>query len=201
MKRLTLIAACAAAVVTAQAQQKLEREECLKYAFIVTANLKEMLNTPIPTDPDVKRPVAFKEEDHGAMVLPEAKLTAETFAKAGKAVTPVGQLWMVKLAPVKGEQVVPVAKLRQLHLSSGDEQADAVCCALGLGKTGDGGLELLIYGQGAEPVVRVPVKSISGGPQENPIEMSAERKGDDGTITLRFVGKYEATFTVRDPEK
>jgi hypothetical protein len=44
------------------------------------------------------------------------------------------------------------------------------------------------------------MKSISGQ-QENPIEMSAERKDDDGVITLKILGKYEATFSVTAAEQ
>ena len=83
MKTTTIAAVLLTGVLAVQAQERLPREEALKYAFIVSANLKEMLNTPIPTDPDVKRPVALRDGDYGGMVLPEAKLTAEKLAKAG----------------------------------------------------------------------------------------------------------------------
>ena len=183
----------------ARAQEQLPRENALKGAFIVSLNLKEMLNTPIPTDPDVKRPVAVGHEGHGGMVLPEAKLSAETFAKAGKDVTPVGQLWMLKLVPISDGQPLPTSKLRVVHVKSEDNEADVVCCALGVRKDADGGLELLIYGKDKEPVLRVPLKALSA-PQENPIEMSAEARDNSGLVTLKLVGKYQASFTVTEPE-
>jgi len=37
------------------------------------------------------------------------------------------------------------SKLRVVHLKSEDNEADVVCCALGVRKDADGGLELLIY--------------------------------------------------------
>jgi hypothetical protein len=49
-------------------------------------------------------------------------------------------------------------------------------------------------------VTRVPLKAISK-PQDSPIDISAERKDDGGLITLRFVGKYEASFMVTDPDQ
>jgi hypothetical protein len=91
MKTTLLATALFATALSAPSQEKVGREECMKYALIVSANLKDMLNTPIPTDPDLKRPAAVKDEGCGAMVLPEAKLTAQTFAKVGKEVVPVGQ--------------------------------------------------------------------------------------------------------------
>ncbi len=187
-------------LVSTQAQETVAREECLKYAFVTCANLKEMVGTPIPTDPDVKRAVAVKDGEYGGMVLPESKLSADTFAKAGKEGVPVGQLWMHKLVPLDGDQVVPAEKLRMVHLSSGDQEADVPCCALAARKNAEGALELLIFGKGKEPVMKVPLKTISNS-QETPIEMSAERKDNGGLITLQFVGKYEASFMVTDPDR
>ena len=84
MKRTLLAAVLLTGLLSLQAQERLSREEALKYAFFTSVNLNQMLQTPIPTDPDVKRPVAMRDdEQHGGMVLPEAKLSADTFAKAG----------------------------------------------------------------------------------------------------------------------
>jgi len=57
---------------------------------------------------------------------------------------------------------------------------------------------LLIYGKDKEPVLRVPLKALSA-PQENPIEMSAEARDNSGLVTLKLVGKYQASFTVTEP--
>ena len=83
MKTTSIAAVLLTAAFAVQAQERLPREEALKYAFFVSVNLKEMLKTPIPTDPDVKRPVVLREGDYGGMVLPETKLTAETLAIGG----------------------------------------------------------------------------------------------------------------------
>ena len=91
MKRTLFVAVLLTGLLTVQAQERLSREEALEYAFFTSVNLKEMLQTPIPTDPDVKRPVAMRDdEQHGGMVLPESKLSADTFAKAGTEVIPGG---------------------------------------------------------------------------------------------------------------
>jgi hypothetical protein len=198
MKRTIIAAVLLSGLLAVQAQERMSREEALKYAFIASSDLKEMLQTPIPTDPDVKRPVAMKDADHGGMVLPEAKLGANTFANAGKEATSVGQLWLAKLAPMNGGEVVPKSKLRMVHLRVGDQEGDAVCCALGVSKVANGGLELLIYGKDKEPLTRVPMKSVSGQ-QDNPIEMSCERQDDKALVTLKFLGKYEVTFAVTEP--
>jgi len=199
MNRTLIAAALLTGLLGVQAQERLSREEALKYAFFASSDLQEMLNTPIPTDPDIKRPVALKDGDRGGMVLPEAKLSADTFANAGKEVASVGQLWLVKLAPVNEGQVVSKTRLRTVRVRAGDQEEDAVCCALGVCKDANRGLEFLIYGKDKEPLMRVPMKSISGQ-QDNPIEMSCERKDDNGLVTLKFLGKYAVTFAVTAPE-
>lgn len=199
MKRTLIAAALLSGLVAAQAQERLPRAEALQYAFFASSNLKAMLNTPIPTDPDVKRVVAVRDGDYGGMVLPEAKLSAETFTQAGEEPKSVGQLWLRGLAPMNAGEVVPASKLYIVHVQAMDQEADVPCCALGVSKGASGGLELLVYGKDKEPVTRVAMKSISGQ-QENPIEITAERKDDSGVITLKFLGKYKATFSVTAPD-
>ena len=200
MKRTLIAAVLLTGLVAVPAQERLSREEALKYAFFTSADLKEMLKTPIATDPDVKRPVAMRDaEHHGGMILPEAKLSADAFAKASKEPTSVGQLWLLKLAPVNEGNVVSKSRLRTVLVHAGDAEADAACCALGVCKDEKRGLEVLIYGKDKEPLTRVPIKTVSGQ-QDNPIEMSCERQGDNGMLTLKFLGKYEVTFAVTEPE-
>jgi len=199
MKHTLISALFLTGLLAAPAQERLSREDALKYAFFASTDLKAMLNTPIPTDPDIKRPVGVHDGDYGALVLPEAKLNADTFAKAGKEPKPVGQLWLRNLAPENEGQRAPQSDLYTVHVRAMDQEADAVCCALAVSKKEDGGLELLIYGKGKEPVARAQMKSITSQ-QDNPVEISAERKDDDGLITLKFLGKYEVTFTVSAPD-
>ena len=133
-------------------------------------------------------------------MLPESKLRAVTFSGADDKPASVGQIWMVKLVPLVEGQPVPASKLRVVHLSHGDKEVDAPLCALGVRKGSDGGLELLIYGKSSEPVMRVPLKTITAE-QDTPIVLAAERREEGGLITLKFLGKYEASFMVTDPDK
>jgi hypothetical protein len=199
MKRTLIAAAFLIGLLAVQAQERMPREEALKVALFVSTDLKEMLNTPIPTEPDIKRPVAIQDDDYQLMVFPEYKLSADTFAKAGKEPKPVGQLWLHNLVPENGGQRAPRSKLHAVHLHAMGLEADLVGCALGVCKSENGGLELLIYGKEKEPVTRVAMKSVSVQ-QENPIEMSAERKDHSELVTLNFLGKYQATFTFSAPD-
>lgn len=198
MKRIIVAAVLIASLNGSQAQEAVSRDEALKYAFGACLDLKQMLQTPIATDPDVKRPVVIRDGDYGGMVLPESKLTLAGLDQGGKEVVPIGQLWLHKLAPLVDGHVVPAAQLAMVTVRLPEGEATVPVLALGIQRT-DNGVELLVYGKGKEPVVRVPAKPISAK-QENGIEISSDRRDDSGVITLKILGKYQASFSVTDPE-
>lgn len=191
MKKTILVIALLAGLATAQAQQSATREEALKAAFAISADLKQMLGTPIPTDPDVKRPVAVRAGERGALVLPECKLTADTLAKAGKDVVPVGQLYL-RMVKLQGDSEPPKPE-KLLTITVGERSAQLH--ALGVGKSAEGKLELLIYGKDKEPLQRVALKKISEK-TEIPVELSGEQQNGGALLTLRLCGSYEASFMI-----
>jgi len=200
MKKLIVIAALLAGISIAQAQERMPRAEALKYAFYACQDLKQLLNTPIPTDPDVKRPVVVYEGDYGAMILPETKLAADQLAKAGAQPVPVAQLWLHKLVPLDGTLAVRSERLQMATVQREGEQATLPLCALAVCKGADGKLELVVYGKAKDPVLRAPLKPITAT-QEDPVEVTAERQEEGGLLTLKILGKYEASFMVTDPEQ
>jgi hypothetical protein len=199
MKQTLLTLALLSALTLASAQEKLSREETLRYAFVVAADLKQLQATPIPTDVDVKQPVAFRAGDFGGMALPEAKLSADAIAKAGEKVVPIGQLWLRKLTPMREGAAVAASKLCMVTLSHEGNQVKVSQYALGVQKNGSGALELLVFGKDKEPVVKVPLKTIDAK-QDVPIDLSAERESDSGKVTLNILGKYTATVAVTQLE-
>lgn len=178
-----------ASVGVAAAQEAVSREEALKAAFAACRDLPQMLATPIPTDPDVKRPIAIHADNRGVMILPESKLCVAGLAKAGSEVVPLGQLWMLKTVPVVAGQPIKSDKLK--FVTIGD--LSVALCALGVHRTADGKLELLVYGKDKEPLARATVTE-SPGKQENPIELSTEQQGDGALLTLKILGKYSASL-------
>lgn len=193
---LTLLAA---GLSLSQAQSNVPREQCLKAAFSLAADLKQMLSTPIPTDPDLKRPVAVSEGDRGALVFPETKLTPETFAKVGKDIIPIGQLWLRKVTLQNEGQALQESKLQMVDVNAGQQAVRAALHALAVRKNAAGKLELLVYGSDKEPLFSTPLKEISAE-QEDPIEISGAQQGDGALLTLKLVGKYEASVVVVSSE-
>ena len=200
MKKIIICLTLAAGLQVIPAQETLSHAEAFKYACAVATDLGAMLQTPVPTDPDLKRPVAAREGDYGALVLPEAKLTAAAVATPGKEGIPVGQLWLLKLAPMTEGQPVPADRLRFVNVTTEEGSAKVPCCVLAVRATGDNGLELLVLGKDKTPLLTAPLKTITQT-QDNPIELTAERKDDGGLVTLRLLGKYQASFMVTDPDQ
>ena len=195
MKNILLTLTLLSTLPLAYAQEKLEREETLRYAFIVAADLKQLQATPIPTDVDVKQPVAMRDGEFGGMVLPEAKLSADAIAKAGEKVVPSGQLWLLKLTPMRDGEAVAASKLCMVTLRHEGDEAKVAQCALGVQRSGSDDLQLLVFGKDKDPVVKVPLKS-SDAKQDVPIDLAADRESDSGKVTLKILGKYTATISV-----
>ena len=183
----------------ALAQEPVPRADAVKYAAVVNFDLDKLADTPIPTDGDIKRPFAMKADKHGAMVVPEVKLSAATLANAGRDVLPIGQLWFASLVPMKNGQAVANDQLKMVTAQYEGREFTVPICVLGVRKTAGDGLELLIYGKGKEPLLSLPLTK-SAREQKWPLEFDAEREGDSsGRLTLSIVGKYQASFQVTGP--
>jgi len=194
MKKTLIVLTLLSGLQLVSAQEKLAREETLRYAFVVAADLKQLQGTPIPTDVDLKYAVAMRDGEFGGMVLPEAKLTAEAIAKAGDKVVPVGQIWLLKLTPMQDGEAVPASKLRMAKVSHESDELTVPQCALGV-RRNSAGLELLVFGKDKEPVAKASLKTIEAK-QDMPIDITADRESDSGKVTLKIQGKYSATISV-----
>lgn len=193
---ILLLGAVLTALQPAFAADRLGREQALKVAFLLAGDLNHLQTTSIPTDVDLKHPVAVHEGEYGALVLPEAKLTREALARAGREPVAVGQLWLRKLTPVADGEAVPGAKLRLIKLRVEDRDETAVQLALAVGRREGGDLELLVFSKDREPLLRASLKAVDRA-QSVPVDVEAERTdGDGGRLTLRLLGRHEAVLAV-----
>lgn len=189
-----------AAGISSHAQEMLSREEAMRYAFVAAIHEPTNLQTPIRVDADLKRPVAGYDGDYGVLVLPETKLTTSTLQGVQGDVIPVGQLWLKKLTPMVDGSALDESRLLMVRVSHEGDTTRVPLCLLGVGKTKDGALELMVYGKGKEPLLKVPMTKVQRT-QSSPIEFTSERESERGRVTLRFVGQYEATlFLTELPE-
>jgi hypothetical protein len=197
MKRTLITLALLVSLQLVSAQEKVSREEALAYAKAASADVAKLNGTPIATDVDTQQPVAMKEDEYGGMVLPQKNLKLETIAKAGETPVPVGQLWLHKLTPMKDDDAIAEDRLRVATVTLDGTDLNVPQCALALRRASSGTLELLVYGKGKEPVVTAPVKEIDAK-QDVPIDLAAQREYESGKITLKILGKYQATIKVTE---
>jgi len=197
MKRTSIAVALLVTLQLVSAQEKVTREEALGYAKAACADTKQLAGTPIPTDVDTQQPVAIREGEYGSMVLPQKRLKAEAIAEASETPLPVGQLWLHNLTPMKDDRAISEEKLRIATVELEGSETRVPQCTLAVRRNGDGKLELLVYGKANEPLLVTPLKGIDAK-QNLPVDMSAQRGDDSGRITLKILGKYEASIQVTE---
>jgi hypothetical protein len=149
--------------------------------------------------PDADNALAIHHERVGALVMPDKNLSADVLSKAGKEVVPVGHLWTRRLVPVLDGKATANDKLRIINVTLKDEEEPLVLCLLGVRKKGDG-LELLVFGKDKEALLTLPLTK-ADTLQTLPIELDGKKNDNDtGTLTIGFVGKYEAKLIVTKSE-
>ncbi|MBX3745572.1 MAG: hypothetical protein KF833_09715 [Verrucomicrobiae bacterium] len=197
MKSIPILLTLVVSHQLVSAQEKLSREEALYYARAVAPHATQVQGLPVATEVDLTRPVAMREEDYGGLVLPQKGLTVETLAAAGETPVPVGQLWFHRLAPVRHGEAVPRSALRMVTVRTQGDEATVPQCTLAVRRTAAGALELLVYGKAKEPLLQVPLRSVET-PASEPIDLAAVREGDFGRLTLKLLGRYQATLSVTE---
>jgi hypothetical protein len=200
MKQILITLTLISGLQLASAQERLSHETALRYAKLAGADTQQLQGTPIPTTVDLSQPVAMRDGEFGGMVLPQAKLTPEMLAKADDKVLPIGQLWLLRLAPMSGGEAVAKDKLRVATVKTPDgEEVKSPQCTLGVKRNSTGALELLVFGKDKEPLLKVSLKAIDTK-QESPLELDAERESESAQVSLKILGKYEAKFKVTELE-
>ncbi|MFO1042630.1 MAG: hypothetical protein U0941_12630 [Planctomycetaceae bacterium] len=183
----------------AMAQDRIGTEEAQK----VGRKLVDLLGTPadaqLTISADTDRGEGYKHGELGLLVLPDQKLTAAVLEGAKAEPVPVGQLWMKGITPVSDGVIVPVAKHRKLTVTEGDKSVDVTVCLLGARKR-DGKMELVLYGQGKEPITVAalePDQSTSTAPIGVTVAKETE---ETGRIELTLAGKFKAKLFVKRAE-
>ena len=201
MKKLITIAAFAAFTPALLAQDTIELGEAQKAARKLSESAVRITDAPFAVETDLEKPQGIKAEGTGLLVLPDRKLTSELLAAANSAITPLGQLWMLKLAVAANGRPTASEKLRHFTIPDGENEREVSLYYLGATKTDAGGLELVVYAKDKEPLLRVPIKKRVAGKQEFPIEVSGVKNGDNsGTLSLRLFGEYDAQLILMREE-
>jgi len=196
-KSLAFLLAAFALAHSARAQEMIDPEEAQKIAQKLAAVSTASSDQPFNVDPDAGKPVGIKGGDAGLIIMLDKKLSADSLANAGKTATPVAQLWMHKISLANSGSAVGKDKLRTFTVGDGDKARDVQLFLVGVVKNEQGATEIVIYGKGAEPIVRAPLAKHFAAKKEVAVDVSARKTGDDAAaLGLDFFGEYAAELAV-----
>ena len=198
---LRCLVACGVVALStvAMAQDRIGTEEAQK----VGRKLVDLLGTPadaqLTISADTDRGEGYKHGELGLLVLPDQKLTAAVLEGAKAEPVPVGQLWMKGITLVSDGVIVPVAKHRKLTVTEGDKSVDVTVCLLGARKR-DGKMELVLFGQGKEPIT-VAALEPDQLTSTAPIGVIVAKETEEtGRIELTLTSKFKAKLFVKRAE-
>ena len=199
MKTIFVLCALLTTATFVTAQERVSLEDAQKGARLLTQTAGKISDAPLKLEVDLEKPDGLKANEVRILVIPDQKLNGETLAKAGKTVTPLGQLWMHAIAPAKEGEVISNDKLRFVTVTKDDKEFKVLLFFLGLQKSEKGEMELVIYGKDKEPFLKLPVEK-SATQQDLPIELQGRKEGEGaGVLTLNILGKYKAELPVMKP--
>ena len=201
MRKLIILAALASFSPAMHGQDAIRLDEAQKAARKLAGSASGISDAPFEVAVDLEKPQGIKAEGVGLIVLPDRKLNVELLAAANSAITPLGQLWTLKLAVATNGKATPADKLRHLTIRDGENDREVSLYFLGATKSAADGLELVVYTKGREPVLRVPINKRVSEKQEFPIEVSGAKNDDNsGTLSLRLFGEYDARLLLMKEE-
>jgi hypothetical protein len=205
MKRMKLLPAILLIAMSAIAQdiQQVPAEQAGKIARKVTAALGSPGDAPFAVDADVEKSAGIKGAGGtGLLAIPDRKLTAETMANAGKAVSAIGQLWMRNVVPAVNNAAPDPAKLRTVTVHDGDNAVKVEVYFLGITNTDAGALELGLYTKDKEPLAKVPLVKTDAPASGTPIALDGHKEGENsGVLAVTVFGSHKADLTVTKPRE
>ena len=198
MKTLNALGALLFAIPALVAQEIVPREEAQEAARKLVAAAAPIADLPLKVEPDAEKPFAVKADKGGAMIIPAKGLSAEKLEAAADLPIPLGQFWSFRLSVATNGTAIESDKLRLVTVTDGEKQHELELYLVGARKGAQGGLELVVFGKGNEPVARAQLaKRPSSTTAQVPIELSGRKESDDtGTMTFTFFGQYQADLPV-----
>lgn len=195
MRQIIVLIACIsiAGALCAQDHQPLEKAQ--KAARLIHRKATALDDVQIRTDVDLEKPYLVTGSDNlGALALPDKGLKNKAPLKLDGKPLPIGQLWMRGLSPMTGGSKVADGKLREITISTDEEDVDLTVYLLAAVSKDETPM-LQIFGAARKPIATLKLKKAKTL-QKLPLELDAI--GDDGSATLFFnvAGQYVAEMKI-----
>lgn len=204
MSRSLLVALCTlcwvAPHVNAQDVNVLDDAKALKIARLCVDASHGLADLPVEITPSVEDAVGIEGDKRAALVIPDAKLSADAIAALGEGeIMPVGVLFMHRIVPLVVERTIAERRQRTLEVAEGDQRAEISMWPLAVGKIG-GQSALLVYADGASPAI-VTTLAMTDAATNNVLSIDAERAGDQrAAFMVTVAGSYRASLPVTGQE-
>jgi hypothetical protein len=183
------------------AQEPVPSEKARGIARKILASLGSVEDAPFHVEADAEKAQAFAHEPVGVLVMPDKALSAAALGEAGQDAVPIGQLWLLKAVVAAGDGK-PAAKerLRTVVVEDGDRERDVQLYLLGAKKNAAGNLELLAFGKGQEPLLRVPLEKTSHASEPLPLHLTGRKVSENsGVLSVHILGQHKADVTLVRP--
>ncbi|MGB0582738.1 MAG: hypothetical protein ACPGVU_23885 [Limisphaerales bacterium] len=197
MKRILLTILSAACIANVSAQETAPIAKAREFARILTQKVDQLENKPFTLELDLEQPQVLAKDNRGGMVIPAKGLNADTIAKAGGKLVPVGLLWFRNLLPGSGA----IAAADDRDVRSVELQHDGKAVTMhpffaGVQK-GQRGLDLVLFGKSSkEPYLKTRLRALPSR-QKLPIELAAYPGDDTGAVLMVSIGgKYQAELSI-----
>ncbi|MDB6152861.1 MAG: hypothetical protein JWL90_1314 [Chthoniobacteraceae bacterium] len=190
---ISVLLSALAFVHVAAAHEAVPLEEARNAARKLTELYPLPADAPFKLELDTDKPRAIKGGYSGVMIVPDKRISSEAFVAAGKTITPVGELWALKVAIEDRGAAVKKEKLRVVSVGEGNERRQLSLFLLGVAKNAHDLPELLVFGKENEPLLHLALQKSATGKQPSSVEISARKRDDNSAIlTINLPGEYIA---------
>ena len=204
MNRGLLLALCMLCWVASRADAQdvnaIDSAKALKIARLCLDASHGLADLPIELTPSVEDAVGIEGDKRAALVIPDAKLSAEAIAALGEGeIMPVGVMFMHRIAPLVVERAITERRQRTIDVAEGDQQAEITMWPLAASKVA-GQPALLVYADGASPAI-VTTLVMTDAASSSGVSLAAEPAGDQrAAFLITVAGTYRAAIPVTGQE-
>lgn len=206
IKLLLALLASTASLVRAEELQRLTGDELTKATQLLAEAGSRLESPPLKLELALDQAVGFKGGDVGALLIPDKRFKLEREDKQARKQLkneplPVGQLWTAKLTPKDKDTALANDKLRLVKVNTKDKELELAVFTLALERSGKREFQLLVYAQGSQPAIRIPLTT-DRAKGAAAVTLSPRKTGEaSGVLELALLGRFKAEIpVVKQPE-
>jgi hypothetical protein len=188
------------------AQENVPLEEAREGARKANATIATEKEMPLQIEADLEKPVAIRGGQVALMIVPDKRMTPAQFGALTTEVSPIAQLWTRNASLQINGEPAQRDRVRVIGVDDRLKKVEVELYLIGARKNEGGASEVLIFGKGKEPLLRLPLTAgaesaaAASATSSGPIELAGRKTGENsGILTLRFAGGRSAEIPLARP--